>query len=388
MPAFVTIALLAWLGAAPGGGGADPSLCWKGRTLALDELPSELAPEVGEAARSFGAWAERMGYRLELTDAADCILIVRRNQGDVAGEMALIAATLKRVDELLAPRKPQAVAKGGPGAPGAGSEEAGTTPYRPQRLEDFELPSTRPDVSVPRLPHQVPVLLKARNPADYASALDALAEQNPWLAGWAADIGKTAYGLVLPRPLIGAWLVDAPVNEEWDPQNELVNRLAQLCVIDRGGQPPYWMLAGLAWNVEFDVRGTIYCFPYRDEFVGIGEHGGWSAFLENYYGDRERQTPSMREIGALQRGTYVDPAAGHAWGTLRWILREHEDRLGPILSDLDERLRKDGIEVREDGTWKTLKGWEVPQATQLEILKRHLGGDFLERLGKAFREGV
>ncbi len=369
----------------------EPALRWKGRMIALEKLPAELPAEVGRAAEPFGAWADRKGYRLELSASADCILIVPKSQGDVDGEMELIAATLRRVGEFLPPRPGEKEAAAASGAAGAGSAGAGqptTTPYRPERLEDFELPSTRPDVSVPRVPHQVPVLIKARNQADNNSALDALAAQNPWLAGWVEDVGKVAYGLVLPRPLIGAWLVNAPANEEWDPLNELVNRLAQLCVLDRGGQPPYWLLAGLAWNVELDVRGTIYCFPYRDEFVGIGEHAGWSAFLKTYYSERGRGTPALSEIAALKRGRYVDPAAGHAWGTVRWILSQHKERLLPILLELDERLRKDGIDVRADGIWTTLKHWEVPEPVQLEILKRHLGPDFLDRLGQAFREGV
>ena len=63
-------------------------------------------------------------------------------------------------------------------------------------LEEFDLPSLdEPDIEAPPLPPQIPVLFKAYNTRDYASGLDMLVEEHPWLEGWANDVGKGYYGL-------------------------------------------------------------------------------------------------------------------------------------------------------------------------------------------------
>jgi hypothetical protein len=301
-----------------------------------------------------------------------------RRGGDPRENLTWIAATRKELDGLLAPRV-DAPATGGGG---------GDSPAPRGRLEDFDLPSLTPEAEMPRLPHQVPVLLEARNPKDYESALEALVEACPWLEGWAGAQGKGAYGLVLPRPLIGAWLADAPANEEWDPLNELVNRLAQVLVIDRAGVQPYWLLSGLAWEIELRVRGAIYCFPYRDGFVGVGEHGGWAPRLRTLFGERSGRPPTAAEIASLKRGRYVDDAAALAWGTARWLLATERAALPRVLSDLDQVRRKQGIQVAQDGSWTTIPGWDWPDEALDEVLRRHLGRDALERLGQAFRDGL
>lgn len=374
-PSLVPLALA--LLAAPALCGA-PSLRWKGRTYKLEALPEALPAEVGRAAGVWGEWAEDEGYRLELSDDARCLLVVSERRGKVELELELIERTLDAVDAFLPPREGST-----PAAEGAAKPKAG-----PGRLEDFELPPLTPEVSAPRLPHQVPVLLEARDPGDYADALRMLVRKHPWLASWAEDTGASVYGLVLPHPLVGAWLWNAPDNEEWDPRNELVHRLAQLLVLDRGGQPPYWLLAGIAWNVEHQVRGAIYCFPYRAEFVGVGEHGGWSPQLKSEFGGKLGAPPTIDELASLRRGRYVDRSAGLAWGAARWLIREQPARLPAILLDLDEVRRKDGIEVRQDGSWSTRPGWEVPPEAQLEVLRRHLGRNALRSIGEAFAAGI
>jgi len=354
-----------------------PSLRWKGKTHALEALPAELPPEVAEAARPLGAWAERKGYRMELTPEADCLLVMSRRGRDPRENLAWIAATREELDGLLPPRAATPATSGGgePAAPRG-------------RLEDFDLPPLTPEAEMPPLPHQVPVLLEARNPKDYESALEALVEGCPWLADWAGATGKGTYGLVLPRPLVGAWLANAPANEEWDPLNELVNRYAQLLVIDRAGVQPYWLLSGIAWEAELRVRGAIYCFPYRDGFVGIGEHGGWAPRLRTLFGARADRPPTAAEISALERGTYVDDQAALAWGTARWLLDAERAALPRVLADLDRVRRKQGIEVHEDGSWTTIPGWDWPAETLDDSLRRHVGRDALERLGAAWREGL
>jgi hypothetical protein len=370
----VLAALVAWLPSAAIAG--KPSIKWKGKSYELTELPPELPKEVAEAAQPLAEWAARKGYRMELTPEADCVLVTRRSSG-VEQNFARIRETFAAFQGLLEPRVDAPATTGGTERPARG------------KLEDFDLPPVgQQEAEMPRLPHQIPVLLEARNAGDYKSALEALIETCPWLSDWAGATGENANGLVLPRPLMGAWLVDAPGNEEWDPQNELVNRLAQLILIDRAGVQPYWLLSGVAWEIELTVRKGIYCFPYRDGFVGIEEHGGWSPQLKAAFEARAQKPPTASEVASLKRGVYVDAKAALAWGSARWLLRQKTSSLPAILADLDLARRKQGIAVEADGTWKTIEGWDWPDELLGEVIKRHLGADAFVQLGEAFRAGL
>lgn len=370
----VLLACAAWL--PPRAVAGEPSVKWKGREYALSKLPPELPKEVAEAARPLGAWADRKGYFMELTPEADCLLITRRS-GGVELNFTRIRETFAAFDGLLAPRSDSPETSGGTQKPARG------------KLEDFDLPKVgHQDAEMPRMPHQIPVLLEAKNPADYKSALQALVESCDWLAGWVTSTGEKAYGLVLPHPLMGAWLVNAPANEEWNPENELVNRLAQLILLDRAGEQPYWLLSGVAWEIELSVRKGIYCFPYRDGFVGVEEHAGWAPQLKTAFESRETNPPTAKEIAALKRGAYIDTQAARAWGTAHWLMRSKTASFAAILSDLDSARRKQGIAVAEDGTWKTIEDWDWPDAVVDEILRRQLGEDVFTQLGAAFRAGL
>ena len=374
-PALALLLLLGLLAAPP----ARADVRWKERSYALDKLPSELAPEVALAAAPWEAWAKAKGYQLWLNDAGDCLLVADRKSSGVQESLGLIHATIAAVDRILPPRAGEPAAAPAPSAPS-----------RDQPLEDFDLPP--PGVAgpgeQPRIAHQVPVLLAARGPADYESALGMLVKAHPWLSGWASQTGEGVYGMALPRPLVGAWLVNAPENEEWDPRNELVHRLAQLLLLDRGGHLPYWMLVGTAWNIELEVRGGIYCFPYRYGFVGIGEHGGWAPALSSRF-KAPRGTPvDADSVCALRRGTYEDDQAALAWGGMGWMIAEQRAALPALFADLDLACRKQAMEVAADGTWRSLPQWEWPVATQNDLLRRHLGRDVWERMTLAFRAGI
>jgi len=353
----------------------EPTVKWKGHDYVLSKLPAELPKEVAEAVQPLGTWAQSKGYLIEVTPEADCILLTRRS-GSVETNFARIRETFAAFEGLVAPRTD---------APETGTA---TKPAR-GKLEDFDLPKVgHQDAEMPRRPHQIPVLLEAKNPADFKSALQALVKTCDWLAGWVASTGENAYGVVLPHPLMGAWLVNAPANEEWNPENELVNRLAQLILLDRAGEQPYWLLSGVAWEIELTVRKGIYCFPYRDGFVGVEEHAGWSPQLKNLFTSRETNPPTIAEIASLKRGAYIDTQAAFAWGTAHWLMRSKTANLSAILTDLDQVRRKQGITVAADGTWKTIEDWDWPNAVLDEILRKQLGNDFDQQLGAAFRTGL
>lgn len=356
---------------------ARADLLWKGKAVDPAALPEGLTPEVAAAAAPWQAWAERRGYHLWVNDAGDCILLAEERNSSVAESLALATATIAAMDRILPPRAGGDVAA----APKPKAPSTGTS------LEDFELPpaGVQGPSEVPRRPHQVPVLFAARNPAHYKEGLGLLVEGNAWLTAWAREIGAESYGLALPEPLIGAWLIEAPENEEWDPRNELVHRLAQLLLMDRAGNLPYWMMVGTAWNIELEVRGGIYCFPYRAGFVGIGEHGGWAPVLRARFGDPAAGEVDAAALCALERGLYVDKHAATAWGGMRFLIAEHRTALPGLLADLDLAWRQGALEVAADGSWRSRPLWEWPLSTQADLLGRHLGREFWKRLGEDFR---
>lgn len=360
---------LAW--ATPG----RADLLWKGKAVDPKAPPADLPGEVLAAAAPWQEWAARRGYHLWVSDAGDCVLLAEKRFSGVAEYLDLCRATIAAVDGFLPPRAADAPAP------------APAKPATRGSLEDFELPppGVQGPSEVPRRPHQVPVLFAARNPPHYKEGLALLAEGNPWLTAWAQEIGTQSYGLALPQPLVGAWLIEAPENEEWDPRNELVHRLAQLLLMDRAGNLPYWMTVGTAWNVEQKVRGAIYCFPYRAEFVGVGEHGGWAAPLRARFGDPQAGPVDAAALCALQRGLYVDKYAATAWGGMRYLLAEHRAALPGLFADLDLAWRQGALEVAADGSWRSRPLWEWPLETQADLLTRHLGRDLWQALTRDFR---
>ena len=80
------------------------TLNWKGTTYKLDALPEELGPHVAETARPWAAWAAKKGYRLELSDEADVLLVVAKRQRKVERDLELLARTRAAVDLFLEPR--------------------------------------------------------------------------------------------------------------------------------------------------------------------------------------------------------------------------------------------------------------------------------------------
>lgn len=355
---------------------ARADLLWKGKTVDPKSPPKELAPGVLAAAAPWQEWSRKRGYHLWVSDAGDCILLAEKRYSGVEESLGLCRDTIAAVDRFLPPR-PAEVAP----------QPVAAEPVKGKSLEEFELPppGTPGPSEVPRTPQQVPVLFAARNAAHYQEGLSMLVEGSPWLTAWAEEIGRGAYGLTLPRPLVGAWLIEAPENEEWDPRNELVHRLAQLLLMDRAGYLPYWMTVGTAWVVEQDVRGGIYCFPYRTGFVGIGEHGGWAAPLRSRFRDSDTGEVDAAALCALQRGLYVDKHAATAWGGMHYLIAEHREALPALMADLDLAWRQGALEVAADGSWRSRPQWEWPLSTQADLLQRHLGKDLWKRLTQEFR---
>jgi hypothetical protein len=206
-------------------------------------------------------------------------------------------------------------------------------------------------------------------------------------AGWADPLASLP-GLLLYRPLAGIIVETAPGVEEWDPLNETVNRIARLMLARRFGKTPYWLEMGIAWKVEYEVRGSIFCFPHRATFVGVAEHGGWRDDLKRQFSKRSSPPMDMNRLVSWPPGTYDPIQAARAWGTVSYVVEADPGALGPILEDLRLLTDEKGRIDHADGTWELIPNFQPAPDDQLEVFRRHVGPDFLEDVTTYFYKGM
>jgi len=236
--------------------------------------------------------------------------------------------------------------------------------------------------------HPVPaVLVDLEDQEDLGSAARFLGTRFPYLADWAERAGE-GVGFVLEHPLVAAWVRTVPgVDKEWRPENELVDRLAQLLLEQRHGREPQWITIGLAWCIELEVCRDIYCFPYRAGFVGKREHKGWTEALAGIAAARGERPFSIDDLAGWPRGVYDDERAAVAWGAATLLVRYYPEALPQVLQELAELRVRDGRVTHPDGSWEAIDGYEVPAPKQLEVLDRALGFEFLPELARFAVQG-
>src|SRR5262249_54032869 len=204
---------------------------------------------------------------------------------------------------------------------------------------------------------------------DFESLLANLAERFPFLDAWTKE-AKALMGFVLGDPLCGAYLEQPNGVEEWDPDNELVNRLARLCLLRRYGDLPNWFVQGYAWHQELALRGTIYCFPWRDEFVGVGEHSGWDKAVQQRY-----QSSSLKPADFMgwRRGKYLDPEAKASWAASTWLVLKQKEKLPGLLDQLHVFREEHGRVQDDPNSWRRDTNYEIPTTDQHRLLTLALG---------------
>lgn len=391
--AFGLAVACAW--AAPAGSVADTrgaaSVSWKGRELAGSALPADLPASVGAALDAWRPWALAHDYRFDIESTGRIVLVAHRNQSGVAKHLADAERALALLDKRL-PR----LQAGGPASP------AGVPPKGSDVLpEDPEAPTAGPGRSWDEVgaKHETQwgadareldtgsiVVFLLRDERDMEQLLERLVEGHPALAAWRAGASRHP-GFALEWPLVGAVVLGAAGQEEFDPANELVHRVAELSLLRRVGRQPYWVLQGWAWHVELSVRRSLYCFPYRDGFVGVGEHSGWDRSLRSMW-SKAASPLAMSDIGALQRGGWDDRAAKHAWGAITYVDRFHPDQLPALLEDLRAAWDRGSRKDLGAGRWERDIGFELSPTAQLAVLHARLGPDVLEKLARFFTTGA
>lgn len=361
---------------------AETGVRWNGRPYTAEALPEELGPGPRVAVRAWAEWADAEGFRLDLSKDGRVLVITPRRGSQASRWLRTVEKVGARVDALL-PRPP-AREESAPEPPPEEPGEAGGVPEDPEEgpaggtpPEDrrwhvewtWGLAERSPDT-------ETAVLFVVRDDADYLSILEKLAADHPYLAEWAKGARKLA-GFVLELPLCGMCVERPSGVEEWNVRNEIAHRTAELLILRRFGPLPYWLVQGAAWYFEFEVRRSIYCFPYRLGFVAEVEHTSWDRALGARFADRDGSPLTMADLAALQRGRYDDAAAKVAWGAFSFLRDHHRDVLPELFEDL--RRFRDAHDRAEhgDGTWERIAGYEIPRDKQYELLAARLGEGFL-----------
>lgn len=376
----------AWIGPGFAQAPKPGAVGYRGKSFDAASLPAELGPAAKRAIGDWSAWAKQRGYRMDLDPSRRVLLLSTR--GNVDAPMGLIVKTIAFFDGLF----PSAVTPGS--APdGASVGPAVTTPLdAPDEIpEDPEGPPPGAPKTLPSKPEDraaavatapfradavVAVMVIAKNSDDYTALLDQLTTTHPYLGDWKA--GATGQiGFVLERPLCGAYNENSPGQEEWNPDNELVHRTMALLVLRRFSEQPYWLRTALCWQAEMTIAKSIYCMPHRDGFVSVGEHGGWLASLNSWYSDRSSKPLVAKEF-MLRRGTWDERVAKTAFGMAEFAIRAYPRALGGLLEEFRRYREQHGRQTAADGTWTSIRDYEIPDDATVALLERYLGASVLQ----------
>ena len=330
-------------------------------------------PPAQDARSYWNEWAAARKYRFAATKDERVLLLLPVERRHPERTLDLVERALARVDALAPAASDPPVAPPAPALPAATKVPAAW------------------GASDRALDEGTIVIGLFRDPGDYSEALLHLAKSFDYLKTW-VEQGRDDPGCILERPLFGACAESVPGMEEWSPDHELVHRAAQLAMLRRFGQQPVWVALGLGWNVEFDVLRSIYCFPWRRGFVGVGEHGGFEGLLRRAFTTRPKQPLTIEELAACRRGSFEPEQAAFAWGTIRFVAEHHPAALAPLLRELHERRETLGRVPAGGRNWVMAADFELSAAEQKLVLDRIVAPDLLAQasawfvLGKRWRK--
>jgi hypothetical protein len=390
--------------ASPGAPG-DAPIQWGERRLRLDELPPELPAASRAALEAWNGWASAHAYRLDL-DPSGRLLLVARATNDRAPKLVELAGkVLARFDEELPAPPVRLVAKGlelepkdkepAKPKPAGGDKPLPEDPEDPEGAHPWKLPPPKPaqvtssPVVVTKwgsqgqpLDTQTMTLFLATDQDDFESLLRELSTRFPFLQVWAHE-AKALQGFVLGDPLCAAYLENPAGVEEWDPDHELVNRFARLSLLRRFGDLPNWFVQGYAWHMEIALQGSVYCFPWRDEFVYATEHGGWPQVVEARY---QKLSLKPTDFMGWRRGKYLEPEAKASWATTEYLIAKQKAKL-PALLDQLRVFREEHGRIQDDASnWRRNLEYEIPVTEQHKLFAAGIGEGYLESATIFFRQ--
>jgi len=339
------------------------------RTYAVDKLPETVSEPARTAIEQWATWAGERRFKMQLSEDQRVLLIHKRSSPGT--ELKWIERTLAAFDEAL-PAMPTTVAAS---APTTGEESGGG-------IDDETWSVSWSSTFVPD--SQTAVLFSIKDPKDYSNLIDRAVVLNEALESW-APAARTQAGCVLAEPLLAAWFEGAPDLEEFSLEAEIINRVAQAMLLRRFGTQPYWLTAGLCWHLEEELRGGIYCFPYRSEFVSVNDHTGWDTALVNAFREREKTPLRIEELNALQRGRFDMLNAQMAFGAARHLVKYEREKLPALLHALRRARDEHGRVEQGDGTWTISGEYELTPELQKQCIEQQLDPEVWARLTESFR---
>ena len=402
----ILVGAIATLGTPAAAASADLKVRWHKKSYSIDELPEEMPEAARLAVNTWSTWAIVGKYRMDLEDEGRVLLISPERSSSWKSQMKLVERTMKVFDGALPAPERAAVE---PARPTTGPDTGGEDPL-PEDPDDEPLPEDPDDEGSGRwkddgagtpytswstawgtetaepLDTETVVMFVVKSELDFTRLLSKLGTDHPYLTKWIEKARKYT-GFTLEKPLAGAFVMGASGQNEWNPDNELVNRVAQLLLIRRFGQLPYWFVQGWAWSVELDLLKALYCFPYRDEFVWATEHSSWPSELAKAYQGREEDPVTISEFASWRRGKYDDARARVAWGMTRFLYRHRRGSMTRIAEELRLFREADNRVDHADGTWDRRLDYEVPLHVQIRILTEEAGEDLFSEATKFFLLG-
>ncbi len=332
-------------------------------------------------------WADDHGYRAITFEADRVTLYVHASpkikQDKLESRYApRMQKTLDFLEQIL-PSNDATAIPSSPRPSDARREPRDLRPAEHKRLRGDDSSARRdPETKIVTTSEDPLEIIEIQDLEHARSLREFIAAQHPWFrVGSDADL----VGFVISQPRLGAWVREVPGQEEWNADNELVNRLAQTVVHRRLGQLPFWLEQGLAWTVENEVEGSIYCFPFRAEFVYASEHRNWDRRLRAELRKTRDREIDFASLVAWSRGSFDKEASLLAWGVVDHLARRESASLHAIAKELAERHEKQRWQKMPDGSERTDPNYELPLEDQLEVFRKHLGEDFLASLGSELR---
>ena len=346
---------------------------WRGSRIPMTEVEAQLRAElpnewagskrgaaaVGEQLARYANWILDAEYSVGLSKDARVVLVTRSAKLGKR-RMKVVESTLAAFDEILSPPDR------------TGSKER-------FRRAQWGQGDHEPDTS--------PVMLfEIESRADYASLVEAAGAVDPALSSWATAKAEHP-GFAEGRLSAAAWQA-APsgfeIGKVWRSENELVNRLSRLLLYRSFGPQPVWFSLGTAWLLEQEVLGDIYAFPYRYEFVGVGEHKGWKSELRSLFKRRKDAPLRMEEFAEWRRNTWDDQQAAIAWGMCTFLRQRGPGHLGAFAEASRLRYKETYRETRPGGSWVTRPDYQLSSDDQLELLIAETGENVLSQASGFF----
>lgn len=364
---------------------------WKGRAYKGNELPEKAGEASAEAVATWTPWCLEHEYQMHLVSDSRVLLITPEGSNQLSKQLKLVEQTQKEFDKIL-PAPPRedlnAAAEPEPEDELPEDPEGGPVGFAPvgQQPVAFSFTTSWGAGTWP-VDSETCVMFVVRNEREYGSLVKTLGKMEDYLKHWVAQ-GLNHTGFVHEKPLVGAYIQMASGMEEWDPNNEMVHRIAHLLFVRRFSSiQPNWAIAGVSWYLENLIRDAIYVYPFRSEFVFATEHTAWQRDLKNIFEGRGSSPLEIYELTEWKRGTYEGTAARLSYGFSEFLSKYRTKQLSLFFEGLRMFAMEDSKEYTDDVNWTRKPNYSVSAENQAALIIEHFGDFAMLDAADYFRKG-